>query len=105
VTAIYLRDRKKRTLVDIEIHSSASGDVEDVQSFVAIVPYSELLLSNQFDAEMIIDYFRRLSELRGWFFEFYCGINPNPEHRKTIDAIKRRCEEIVVNFDLSWVED
>lgn len=106
---LYIRDKQKRSIVDLELYVKKDGERSyiELDAAVIITPYSELLLANLERKDEVIDAFETISELRGWLWEtFFLGEENDPTKFDEVVAVVRVfLKDIATSFDLYYVED
>lgn len=106
---LYLRNKKNKTIVDIEIYVKKEDNREfvELRSVVVIDTYSTLLLENVSIADEIIDDFSDLSKLRRWLLEtYFIGEQNDPKKiDDVIKTVKGFLKQIGDKYMLSLVTD
>ena len=104
---IFIRNKKNRSLVEIEVYSNKDGTCKDISSGVVIDTYSELLLNeeNKDAQQYIVSRFSDIDELRAWYWEVFNGDGENPTTKQTTDAIMEIIKPICLKLDLGIVTD
>lgn len=116
--ALFLRNAKNETIVDIELNVVRDDSYRDeneiyhnthieLHSVICINTYSKLLIDNLDRKEEIISEFHELSELRGWLWECYFigRINDAKEYHNVRAIVEDRLKRVAVKFGLSFVTD
>lgn len=102
---IYLRNDNNNSLLDLEVWRTKEGNL-DVRGGVPIREYSKLLLANQENAQLVIDGFHDLDNIRGWYWEKYNETNPNHSMHDLLQEIRSVfLEPLCKQFNLSVVID
>lgn len=108
---LFLRDKKNRTLVDIDIWVKTEDDNSfiEIRSSIDIEMYSLHLLSKKDRHEQfqMISYFNQINEVRGWLWEtYFMGRQNNPlEYDNVLSELRKNLEIIAEYCDLHIVED
>jgi len=99
----FLRNKNNRTIVDLELYENKEG--MDLHSGVIINTYSEFLLANLDRKDEIIKDFDDIDQLRGWFWEVYMELEPNPSLKDATDKVSRMLQDVAKKYDLYYVTD
>lgn len=98
---LYLYNRKNLILATVEI--TDKGDFVDLISSVNIKEYSKLLVECVIldkNTEILVDDFTFLSELRGWFFEYYSKEGKVINYNQVVKDIMEILAKICYKYDL-----
>ena len=108
---LFLRTKKNKTLVDIEVYVKHDYETEkeyvELHSVVDITNYSKFLLEHEDIADDVIAVFNDLSELRGWLWENYFMVEDNDpkELPNVIKEVRQMLNEVATKYDLMVVTD
>lgn len=100
---LYLRNKEKQSLVNIELNRSSQGIV-DLSSVVVIEPYSELLINNLDRKEEIIADFAMIGDLRGWLWEYYDVKYDKDDLGGVLDELRVILRDVAEKYSLSYIE-
>jgi hypothetical protein len=102
---IYLRTENNNTILDLEVWRAKEGNI-DVRGGVPIREYSKLLLANQDKAQLAIDGFDDVDNIRRWYWEVYNESYPNHSMNELMQEIRVVfLEPLCKQFNLSIVID
>lgn len=84
---LFIRDAKNKTLIEFEA-LRRDGDMEPSAS-LDVVNYSKFLILHPEEQNKIMEIFNNLSEIRGWYYEWYRAnrSRPVPESAREMELI------------------
>lgn len=103
---LFIRDKRDKTIVDVEVYTTDDGGV-DISSTVVIEPYSKFLVENIEDDLQIIRDFGRLQELRGWFWNVYMQgrTKTNVTQQQVVNELRDILQTVANEYGLFYTED
>ena len=103
IMTLFLRNNKNQSIVDIEINFGKEG--KDLSSVVVVEYYSQLLLDNLDRSKELIEDFSEIDELRGWFWEYYMEMTPNPSQKDCVEKVGDMLASLAKKYNLNYITD
>jgi hypothetical protein len=100
---LFLRDKRNKSILDLEVISDTNAKIKDIHAVVCIEPYSGFLLRNLPRAQEIVKDFEELSELRGWYWEGQ--VYKDDSSTAVLELLRARLQAIARKYSLRYVED
>ena len=110
MTTLFLRNKKRETVVDIDIWTKGLDDYEDkfteIQASVILGPFLDLAMENQHRLDEVKKDFSELDDLRSWLWERRLHrCNDGTQTDKIIDEVADMMGEVGVKYGLAVVQD